>query len=131
MKKPQILVAVALWAFCIALWGADRIFGPTGNTVVLAATGSVMSGVQVTTSAAASVPMQYRVVQNCAPIAYVNYGSTASVSAPVPTSATSSPVIPVLSGTAGIFSAPPNSFWTATTSTGSCNVLITPGFGGN
>jgi len=104
-------------------------FSPCGNTVVISATTTATTPVQVPSSTLGG--NQYRIINSGSVTVILGYGQTsalASSGAVVPTS-TQSNCLPLLPGTDEIITFVPNAYFSANATTGTATLYITPGDG--
>ena len=104
-------------------------FSPCGNTVVISATTTATTPVQVTSSTLGG--NQYRVINSGAVVVILGYGQTsaqATSGAVVPTS-TQNYCLPLLPGTDEIITFVPNAYFSANATTSTATLYITPGDG--
>ena len=104
-------------------------FSPCGNTVVISATTTATSPVQVPSATLGG--NQYRIINSGSVTVILGYGQTSALSssgAVVPTS-TQSNCLPLLPGTDEIITFVPNAYFSANCVTGTATLYITPGDG--
>ena len=104
-------------------------FSPCGNTVVISATTTATTPVQVISATLGG--NQYRIINSGAVTVILGYGQTsalASSGAVVPTS-TQSNCLPLLPGTDEIITFVPNAYFSANATTSIATIYITPGDG--
>ena len=106
-------------------------FVPTGNTSLLVAATSAPTPVQVTSSTLGG--NQYRVInssstQGCF-LSYAQDAATATSNCVIPTGGSPQKVVYLLPSTDEIITFVPNAYFTAITSTSTCNLYIVAGDG--
>ena len=103
-------------------------FSPCGNTVVISATTTATTPVQVTSSTLGG--NQYRIINSGNVVVFLGYGSTSTEAANNAVILTSSqPAFPLLPGTDEILTFVPNAYFTGITASGNASVYISPGDG--
>jgi len=104
-------------------------FSPCGNTVVISATTTASTPVQVPSATLGG--NQYRIINSGSVTVILGYGQTsalASSGAVVPTS-TQSNCLPLLPGTDEIITFMPNAYFSANATSSNATIYITPGDG--
>ena len=104
-------------------------FSPCGNTVVISATTTATTPVQVQSSTLGG--NQYRIINSGAVTVILGYGQTsaqASSGSVVPTS-TQNNCLPLLPGTDEIITFVPNAYFTGVTISGTSTIYISTGDG--
>lgn len=105
-----------------------QAFTKTGNTVTFLAASTAPTPVQAVSSTLGG--NQYRIINSGGVTAFLGYGvdeaNATSNSAVVSTTGTAFPLLP---GTDEILTFVPNAYFTATTSSGTAQIYITPGDG--
>ena len=104
-------------------------FSPCGNTVVISATTTATTPVQVISATLGG--NQYRIINSGAVTVILGYGQTsalASSGAVVPTT-TQSNCLPLLPGTDEIITFVPNAYFSVNATTSTATIYITPGDG--
>lgn len=104
-------------------------FSPVGNTVVITASTSAPSPVQVTSNTLGG--NQYRIINSGSVIAFLGYGQTSALAASgavVPTT-TQSNCMALLPGTDEIITFVPNAYFSAITASSSATLYILSGDG--
>lgn len=109
-------------------------FTPLGNTVLLVGNSTAPTGIQapVSTGLGAS---QYHIANTGSQPVFLSYATSAALAQsgaviPTGTGANSSAVIPIMPGSAAVYSFPVGSFFSGITSAvGPTNIYITPGEG--
>lgn len=103
-------------------------FLPMGNTVAFTANTAAPSAVQATATGIGC--NQYEIINSGTVTVFVGWGANATVANTNATVVTSTgPGYPLLAGTDKIISAPPNTYFTGITSSGTATIYITPGEG--
>jgi hypothetical protein len=104
-------------------------FSPCGNTVVISATTTASTPVQVPSSTLGG--NQYRIINSGSVVVILGYGQTSALAqagAVVPTS-TQNNCLPLLPGTDEIITFVPNAYFSANCVSGSATIYITCGDG--
>jgi hypothetical protein len=104
-------------------------FSPCGNTVVISATTTASTPVQVPSSTLGG--NQYRIINSGTVTVILGYGMTsaqASSGAVVPTT-TQNNCLPLLPGTDEIITFVPNAYFSANATSSTATIYITPGDG--
>jgi len=105
-------------------------FSPCGNTVVISATTTASSAVQVPSSTLGG--NQYRIINSGSVVVILGYGPTSALAnagaATIPSS-TQANCLPLLPGTDEIITFAPNAYFSANCTTGTATLYITPGDG--
>jgi len=104
-------------------------FSPCGNTVVISATTTASTPVQVPSSTLGG--NQYRIINSGSVTVILGYGanSTAAQSGAVVPTSTQNNCLPLLPGTDEIITFVPNAYFSANATTGTATLYITPGDG--
>lgn len=103
-------------------------FNPCGNTVAFTANVAAPTPVQAASNTLGG--NQYRVINSGTVTVFMGVASTSSdASNNAVVVSTTSPAIPLLSGTDEILSFPPNAYFTGITSSGTAIIYVTPGDG--
>jgi len=105
-------------------------FSPCGNTVVISATTTATSPVQVPSSTLGG--NQYRIINSGTITVILGYGANSALAAAgaatIPTTSQSN-CLPLLPGTDEIITFVPNAYFSANATTGTATLYITPGDG--
>jgi len=107
-------------------------FMPLGQTFLLVANSTAPAGVQPTVNTGSGTS-QFHVANMGSQVVYLSWGATATaaqVSAVMPTAGTPQSAIPLMPGTAAVYTLPVGSFISGITpAAGATNVMITLGEG--
>ena len=104
-------------------------FFPCGNTITFTAAATPPTPVQATASVASGL-ISHRILNAGTVLAYLGIGSSATLATTNAGSITTSgPAYPLLPGTNEVIAAPTNSWFTASTATGTAVLFVTPGMG--
>ena len=130
------LLAALLFFVCASAFGQNAqliSFTPTGKAITFTAntSGNIPTPVQAVSNQSPAQQNQYLVVNTGVNLAFISYATTsatATTNCVVPTG-TSQPVVPVLAGSAVIFTTAGQAFFCGITSSGTSIVYVVPGNG--
>ena len=104
---------------------SPQAFQPQGATSLIAATTTASAAVQVSTGAIQGVKV---LTHGSTQHVFLAFGPS-TATAVLPTTATPANGMPLLPSSDGTFTIPPGGWVSAITSSGTCNVYLTPGIG--